>query len=550
MHAQTLEYSNLGYSSSICNIFNSPPLKVVNGFKHYPVSGGVTYSSGLILKTKGGSDNSSTYGTAFAIEFDIKQNYRYKITVTCTKSSIDNNSTPDLKMHTALELPDPSETSPASCGSVPGPKWNFPSEIGSAVINSTASKSYLVVNNFISSLNDNYFIVTASAGSTSEVSEVKITKIVIEEFPPVSFTIPATIMVGCGQSAIQNISISNVYGTSGVTNYTWKLGPNNGWLYGGVDAPQIISTGTSPNIELTQKCGAKLNPIIVDVTVGSTVYSTNQLVTTVSLPSMSISDPGSFCSGSKQVQVVGLPCNTTVEWSSQPTGVVQISSSNNIATLTKVGSGTVTISASFTACGTSVTKYRTITVGVPNVPEFINVYGNGADDPMCLNPGGYRAEAVMTGGTSDQYEWFLWSGITSSASGGNNPFILGATGFDIPITISSSFSSGYIRVRTINACGYSSAVFLEVSTLCGQLKSNFAIYPNPSFSDFKIERKNQDEFIQQVELVDQSGNIIKKYSVPEKSQTFTISLRDFRPGSYYVRIFNGVSWEVKPISLR
>jgi hypothetical protein len=41
--SQILNYTTVNYSTSVCNVFNTNPLKVVNNLTHYPVSGGVSY---------------------------------------------------------------------------------------------------------------------------------------------------------------------------------------------------------------------------------------------------------------------------------------------------------------------------------------------------------------------------------------------------------------------------------------------------------------------------------------------------------------------------
>lgn len=53
--AQTLNYTTLNYPTTLCNVFNVSPARVVDGLTHYPVSGGVSYNgSALALQTKGG----------------------------------------------------------------------------------------------------------------------------------------------------------------------------------------------------------------------------------------------------------------------------------------------------------------------------------------------------------------------------------------------------------------------------------------------------------------------------------------------------------------
>ena len=212
----------------------------------------------------------------------------------------------------------------------------------------------------------------------------------------------------------------------------------------------------------------------------------NQLAPAI--PVLTISGNTSFCSGtaSYTLNYNGVPYAGNVSWVSSDPSIASISPSGNPATLTKNGNGQVTITATLTQCGIQYTHNKTIDVGLPEAPEFIEIYGNGADDPLYLCPGGYRAEAFTTK-SYPQYEWLLPSTWTSSVSGGNNPFIVGTLGFDIPIHVYSLPSTEYMRVRTINGCGYSTPVFLEVGTDCGGYRmSNYTISPNPAKGHIKI----------------------------------------------------------------
>src|SRR6185437_1497944 len=102
-------------------------------------------------------------------------------------------------------------------------------------------------------------------------STIEINKITITETPPsVSFTLPASTTFGCGAATLQTFTVTNVYGTTGITNYAWNLGSaSNNWLYNGNPAPQTISTGTTGSISLTPVCGKVQSNVYATVTTNS-----------------------------------------------------------------------------------------------------------------------------------------------------------------------------------------------------------------------------------------------------------------------------------------
>ena len=275
----------------------------------------------------------------------------------------------------------------------------------------------------------------------------------------------------------------------------------------------------------------------------------NQLAPAI--PVLTISGNTSFCSGtaSYTLNYNGVPYAGNVSWVSSDPSIASISPSGNPATLTKNGNGQVTITATLTQCGIQYTHNKTIDVGLPEAPEFIEIYGNGADDPLYLCPGGYRAEAFTTK-SYPQYEWLLPSTWTSSVSGGNNPFIVGTLGFDIPIHVYSLPSTEYMRVRTINGCGYSTPVFLEVGTDCGGYRmSNYTISPNPAKGHIKIDGSKHNKLIREIQIVDKLGNIklLSKYSQDIKFVNLNIS--KLNPDIYYIKIYDGHKWESKIIKI-
>src|SRR4051812_1900019 len=82
------DYSTSGLSTTICNVFDVTPARVVNGYTHIPVSGGVSFNgTAVVLQSMAGTTLGSNLGTAYAIQYPFKDGYYYTISITASKSS-------------------------------------------------------------------------------------------------------------------------------------------------------------------------------------------------------------------------------------------------------------------------------------------------------------------------------------------------------------------------------------------------------------------------------------------------------------------------------
>lgn len=274
--------------------------------------------------------------------------------------------------------------------------------------NFNGSDTNYVFNYVALSAPQTYLLIAAVPPSGSQYQTIHIRRIKIEETgTPELVLSPTSLAVTCGTTVAQTFTVSNPNNVTGITSYEWNLGSSsNGWLYNGTAAPQNISTTTN-SLSLTPVCGSSLSNVSVTVRVNNQNYKTYTATISTTAPTMSINGSASFCSGTSTYSVNNLPCNASVTWSLSQSGIVSPScTTRNSTTLTKVGNGQVTLTATITACGVQMVRNLTIDVGTPEAPQFIEIYGNGATDPMSLCPGGYRAEA-FTFTASPQYEWRL-----------------------------------------------------------------------------------------------------------------------------------------------
>ncbi|TAG29827.1 MAG: hypothetical protein EAZ35_09390 [Sphingobacteriia bacterium] len=353
-NAQSLDYTTTNFSTSFCNLFNTPPATVVGGLTHYPVSGGVSYDgTALILKTRGGTSQSTTFGTAYALAIQIKQGFVYNITVNMRKQSDDPVSIPSFEIGGINSLPDPNITNPVACGSVSQNSWSL---LQSSILNITAvntlnSQNYQLLQNYTANSNFAYITLLAHSGSQTKETKVLINSITILETPPTpSFTLTQSAGdVSCGTATSKIFTVNNVYNSPGALSYDWNLGANNGWKYNGVDAPATFTTSTNSITLVSSTTAASVSNVSVVPKINATGYP--NLTAAVTFTSgfannISINAPASRCpSGSFSIN--NLPSNATVTWQANPSNIVSFPnpSTGNPITITKQGDGSTSIIA-------------------------------------------------------------------------------------------------------------------------------------------------------------------------------------------------------------
>jgi hypothetical protein len=399
-----------------------------------------------------------------------------------------------------------------------------------------------------------YLLVAAIPPSNINLQTILIRKITIEETGTPELVLePTTLPLICGTTTAETFTVDNPFNVQNITSYEWNLGSaNNGWNYNGLPADANFSTTTN-SISLTPTCGSSLSNVSVTVRVNNQNYKTYSANVSISLPSLSINGSTNFCSGTSTYSINNLPCNASVTWGTSPNGIVSLSCTTcTSTTLSKIADGQTTLTATITACGIPTERNITIDVGSPQAPELIEIYGNGATDPMYLCPGGYRAEAFGSSSTNLQYEWLLPDEWTSSVSGNNNPFIVGSSGFDIPIEVNTIYSTpAFMRVRTINACGYSSPVFLFVGTDCYGFGSySYTVFPNPAKDNIKIDSRSKNKKIREVRLIDKLGNVKRAEKYSGELNIVNLNISGLPPDVYYLKIYDGKQWETKQLRVQ
>lgn len=393
----TIDYEAWNPSNPPCRIFpgntNVPATGATGGtIQHITSAGQPFYSTSdksIQIQTVYVSGGAGTWkGGSYRIYYNFKDGYSYTIYVTAAavENTVGNQFGPYFRLD--VDNMTGGLASNAPCNGAEQVTQNLSGNPAAQKLSDNAMTEFQFIMPALgtqSTLN-----ITAIPAENGGTKTVRIRKIRIEETPPpVSFTLPGITTFTCGNTTAINRTVTNVYGTTGVTNYTWNLGAiPNGWLYNNVAAPATVSTGTTGSINITPVCNTVPKNISATVTANGNTYSTNTSTVSVSQPSMSINGVSSFCTGSQSYSITPLPCNATVSWSVTPTGIVTPTTSTATSpSFTQTGNGNITISATVTSCGTAQpTITKAVKVGGFTSADYTMTGGNSSTQPLYWCP--------------------------------------------------------------------------------------------------------------------------------------------------------------------
>lgn len=273
-----------------------------------------------------------------------------------------------------------------------------------------------------------------------------------------------------------------------------------------------------------------------------TTNTTNISLLTPPIGTLSIAGAGIICSGTSQFTLNNnsLPFTGNITWTSSNTSIATISPTGNPATVTKMGNGDVTLTASITnACG-NLSANKIINVGVPSSPSITNLNY----DTQC----GTFAEAYSTnvsGATG--YVWNLNFGqvIQDNAGQSGNYFFISPL-IDNPQQGRSYFN--YLSVQARNACGLSDpsatrqfTVGPVPSTCGGGGGPILMVAPNPAGSTLHVWTTNNTEFTQ-IRIFDKMGNLRKQFNYPPRTKRATLNIGDLPADLYRIQLFDDKTW--------
>jgi uncharacterized repeat protein (TIGR03803 family) len=248
---------------------------------------------------------------------------------------------------------------------------------------------------------------------------------------------------GCDSVMTLQLTIKNTYSTqtiSACANYTW-----NGKVY-----------TTSNTYKDTIPNAASCDSIM---TLNLTINNAPAIPST-------IAGSATVCSGTTNTYSITAVAGATNYTWTLPSGWSGVSTTNSISTTANTTGGSITVIAN-NACGSSSARTLAVTVNsITATPGTIN--GNAS---ICSGTANTYSVAAVAGATD--YIWTLPSGWTGTSTTNS-------------ISTTASATSGYVTVKSNNACGASSSktLTITVNAINVSVTQNNAILTANATSDF------------------------------------------------------------------
>lgn len=255
-----------------------------------------------------------------------------------------------------------------------------------------------------------------------------------------------------------------------------------------------------------------------------TTNTTNVSNLTNASPALSISGNSALCSSGSYT--LNGATTGTISWTSSNTSIATVTQGNP-ATVTKVGNGSVNITATVTFCPnvtTAVTK--TISVGVPN-NYYIQSMSMNSSNRLDIYPS-------FTGYQMSVTSWAVYVDGSFSTSGSGYPPSV--------ISVYASCGSHDVTLTTSNSCGsYSTSSYYSGSC--------YALTPNPASDDVTITDMSANTKSSSsggktlasigskvtITVFDITNRPMKQFTFSQRSR-YNFSVADLTPGIYIVQI--------------
>lgn len=256
-----------------------------------------------------------------------------------------------------------------------------------------------------------------------------------------------------------------------------------------------------------------------------------------------LSGPLQICSQAIYT-IDNLPPGATVSWNATPSGIVTYSSTNNTATLTKTGSGWITLTATI---NNSYTTTKNISVGPPYsfyVSDVSNLYDDGYTGysfKILPANGNYANEGLLSAndyaGVATNYEWSFYSNIPRK-----NIAYWSAVGNRVDVGAKNENSGIILKCTATNTCGSNYALYTFYTGYMAPPPLPLIITPNPASTQAElsigadaITSRIVPEY--DITVVDSYGRTVYKTTV--KNKKFNIPTSSFLNGIYAVVVTDG-----------
>ncbi len=403
-----------------------------------------------------------------------------------------------------------------------------------------ASKSYNI--NILASdidFGDGNYLSAILKQDNSPGTEWESQRIPIIKNPPFQLS-PCPVSLSCGDTSQRTFTVTNSANLSGVT-YQWSIG--SGWS-GNVTSNSSITL--TPNNGTTLPSNISVTPIYNGIPQPILTCSVDRAPFS---PSLTITGPISVCNSST-FSVNNLGTNIQVTgWSVSNPGIASISGNGNQATLTAIGNGRVTITATLkNACGQNSpisTSEIFIGTGMPRETTGFDVVGSNyhytasgvyiknfivcPNEYLDITPKPYMQDVI-------EHQW----SVTGNYHGTYNP-----SASVLSITTSSQVGATLqIRHRARNACGWGAWINGSFQNMdCDNGEEPWFVYPNPATETLTIESlhnpgtkekaQSTQKPDQRYTLYDFNGTIVQRGWLNNKT---TLDVTKLKKGRYVLKL--------------
>ncbi|HWR33759.1 MAG TPA: M4 family metallopeptidase, partial [Chitinophagaceae bacterium] len=249
---------------------------------------------------------------------------------------------------------------------------------------------------------------------------------------------------------------------------------------------------------------------------------------------LSISGDWFVCpNGSTTYTLNGVPAGGNVSWLVSNPAIASVTGSGNQATMTYIGDGNVTLSATVTNgnCWTNNVAYRYIAVG----QEAVNLMSNiiGINPPLGVSPG-ELLELDVAAVPNTPVQWAVEGGTIQGSS----------TNSHVTIQVDQcppNIYNGYINVHCTftHPCG--TGTYTEWTTVdCGTGGGGPArVSPNPANGSATVELLGPGKTIREIKITGKMGNLMKQIRFTGVNKRETIDISILPSDIYYVQVFDG-----------
>lgn len=328
----------------------------------------------------------------------------------------------------------------------------------------------------------------------------------------------------------------------------WSIGSTistgSNWILGGnsVTVTSDMSTGDGMSIKVrpANDCNASL----------SKNQTPAQIFISRPKPSLSFTAPTTICNTSTFTVNNPPAWVTSYIWQMTPSNLVSISQGNP-GTFTKLADelGEVSLTIGSSSCGLSFTyqnfeitgAHQTI-VGTPTPGSIV-----GFQPALNVSPGqilDFSAPHSYQPGFT--YDWIINGGSIAGPTNSSHITVV----VDNPCN--EFISNGYFHasLRYTNACGTSNWYGGNCLIVCGTgggplNKTTLQVSPNPTSSFLTVDAGKKSKGIREIQIVDKFG-IVRKVVRSAGTQTLVkIKVSALPAGLYFVKVFDGKTWETK-----